>query len=204
MEACRTELINRRLFRDFTWPRTALIRAQRARAMLERLFGDARLEDLDLDCFTVSADLGTAEVIVQRHGLVVEAVGASMSLPGLAPPVRVAGHLLVDGGVLNNVPVDVMAATGEGPVIAVDVMTRLPVGSTTRLPSIIETLARATVIGSHHQADARLSGADVVIVPNVGRVGLLEFTRFDELVEAGRRAARDLIESGGIPKSWCV
>jgi predicted acylesterase/phospholipase RssA len=200
-QRCRTELIDRRLFRDYTWPRNALIRGVRARAMLERLFGDAWLEDLELDCFTVSADLGTAEVVVQRSGPIVEAVGASMSLPGLAPPVRSAGRLLVDGGVLNNAPVDVMVGTHEGPVIAVDVMTRLPLGTATRLPSIVETLARATVIGSHSQADARLSGADLVIAPDVGRVGLLEFDRFDELVEAGRRAAREALESVSIPAS---
>ena len=145
---CRAELVERHPFRDYTMPRTSLIRARRAAAMLERLFGDAHLEDLALDNFCVSADLSTAEIVVHRRGAVVDAVGASMSLPGLAPPVRRDGRLLVDGGVLNNLPVDVMAATGEGPVIAVDVMARLPVGSSGRLPSIIETLARASVLGA--------------------------------------------------------
>jgi len=108
-----------------------------------------RLDDLATDCFCVSADLTAAEVVVHRTGPIVEAVGASMSLPGLAPPVRSEGRFLVDGGVLNNVPADVMAATREGPVIAVDVMTPAPLGHKTgRSPSIIETLARATVIGS--------------------------------------------------------
>ena len=155
--------------------------------MLERTFGGAHVEDLPLDCFAVSADLSTAEIVVHRRGPVVEAVGASMSLPGLAPPVRSGTRLLVDGGVLNNVPVDVMAATGEGPVIAVDVMTRARLGSPTRMPSILETLARATVIGSHYQAATRLGFASLVIAPDVGTVGLLDFARFAELVESGRR-----------------
>ena len=194
---CRAELVDRRPFRDFTWPRIALIRAQKAQAMLERLFGTAHLDDLVTECFCVSADLTAAEVVVHRRGAVFEAVGASMSLPGLAPPVVSGGRLLVDGGVLNNVPADVMAATGEGPVIAIDVMTHGPLGRKNgRLPSIIETLARATVIGSHAQAGSRLANADVVITPDLTGVGLLDFARFDQAVAAGRHAARDALESG--------
>jgi predicted acylesterase/phospholipase RssA len=193
----RSELVDRRPFRDFTVPRTALLRARRARAMLERLLGPGSIEDLELDCFTVSADLGSAEVVVQRRGPVVEAVGASMSLPGLAPPVRVGARFLVDGGVLNNVPVDVMAETGEGPVLAIDVMSRVPIGApSARLPSIIETLARATVLGSHHQAEERLAAAEAVIAPELTSVGLLDFAKFDAIVEAGRRAAREALDAG--------
>ena len=190
IELCRSEMTDRHPFRDFRWPRVSLIRARRAAAMLERLFGDAHLDDLAMSCFTVSADLSTAEVVVHRRGPVVESVGASMSLPGLAPPVRLGPRLLVDGGVLNNVPVDVMASTDEGPVVAVDVMTWSPLGSSLRMPSIVETLARATVVGSHHQAAERLGFARVVVAPDVAAVGLLEFARFDSIVEAGRRAAR--------------
>jgi NTE family protein len=196
---CRVELSERHPFRDFTWPRIALIRARRAAIMLERVFGDAHLEDLPRDCFTVSADLTSAEVVIHRRGPVIEAVGASMSLPGLAPPVQSGNRLLVDGGVLNNVPADVMAAAEEGPIVAVDVMTRLPLGKSQRMPSIIETLARASVIGSHAQAAARLGVAAAVIEPAVGKVGLLEFGRFDEIVEAGRRAARAALEAGTLP-----
>ena len=78
-----------------------------------------------------------------------------MSIPGLVPPVRLAGTLLVDGGVLNNLPIDHMAETGEGPVVAVDVIRRLePTGDEEpELPSITETLARATVLASVERAE---------------------------------------------------
>jgi predicted acylesterase/phospholipase RssA len=197
LHMCRAELVDRNPFRDYTVPRVALIRARRARLMLERLFGSARLEDLSRGCFSVSADLNVAEVVVHRDGPVVEAVGASMSLPGLAPPVRSGRRFLVDGGVLNNVPVDVMAADGEGPVVAVDVMVHGAVGHNQgRMPSIVETLARASVLGSHAQAAARLAAARAVIAPELGTVSLLEFSRFDEIVAAGRTAARRAIEAG--------
>lgn len=199
MEAvCRAELVEAKPFRDFTWPRVALIRARRAQAMLTRVFGDTHFEDLVTDCFSVSADLSTAEVVVARRGPLVEAVGASMSLPGLAPPVRSGGRMLVDGGVLNNVPVDVMATTMEGPVIAVDVLSRRLVATSGRLPSIVDTLTRASVMGSRDQLTARLAAAETVIAPDVGSVGLLDFFRFDELVAAGRRAAREALDAGRI------
>ena len=196
-QLCQAELVDRHPFRDYTWPRTSLIRAQRARAMLERLFAGAHLEDLATDYFCVSTDLTDAKVVVHRRGLAVDAVGASMSLPGLAPPVRDGVRLLVDGGVLNNTPVDVMAARGEGPVVAVDVMShRLARTDHRALPSIVETLARATVIGSHAQARARLAEADLVITPDLGSVGLLDFSRSDEAIAAGRRAAREVLDAG--------
>jgi NTE family protein len=84
-------------------------------------------------------------------------------------------------------------------VIAIDVMTRLPVGSRGRLPSIVETLARASVIGSHSQVAARLADAELVIEPDVGTVGLLDFSRIDEIIDAGRRAARRALEIGVVP-----
>ena len=113
---CRDELVRRSPFNDYTLPRVALIRSRKAGAMLERLFGDSLVEELERPLFTVSADLLSSRLVVHRRGTLVYAVGASMSIPGVAPPVRRLGGLLVDGGVLNNLPVDHMAETGEGPV----------------------------------------------------------------------------------------
>ena len=83
----------------------------------------------------------------------IEAVGASMSIPGLVPPVRLGGGLLVDGGVLNNLPIDHMAESGEGPVVAIDVIRRPDAtrGGSPSLPTA-ETLARATVLASVERA----------------------------------------------------
>src|SRR4029453_7342496 len=128
-DSCRAELVRCSPFTDYTLPRVALIRSRKAGAMLERLFGTTLVEELERPLFPASADLLSSRLVVHRRGTVVYAVGASMSIPGVAPPVRRAGRLLVDGGVLNNLPVDHMAETGEGPVVAVDVIRRLePLG----------------------------------------------------------------------------
>ena len=72
---------------DYTLPLAALVRGRRARAMLLRLFGDRRIEELEREYFCVSCDLVTSELVVHRRGALCEAVGASICLPGIAPPV---------------------------------------------------------------------------------------------------------------------
>lgn len=214
-DVCREELVKRRPFNDYTIPRVSLIRAHKAEAMMRRVFGEVDLDDLRLDFFCVSAEMLRAEVMVHRHGPLPEAVGASMSVPGLVPPLALGGRLLVDGGVLNNLPVDVMAAIEEGPVIAVDVMSRrmataaaaraavrsgyrrwlLPwkrgdSSSQRGMPRIVETLLRVAVLGSWRVATENRARAALVIAPEVTDIGLFEFERLDAAVEAGRVAAR--------------
>jgi NTE family protein len=199
-EICRRELVARSPFNDYTVPKVALIRARKAARMLERLFGDVSHEQLARPLFTVSADLVTSELVVHRRGRVMETVGASMSIPGIAPPFSGWGRLLVDGGVLNNLPVDAMAEADEGPIIAVDVMRRLRVGDEGEpaAPTIMETLARATVLGSVERAEGNRRLADVVVVPDVQDVGLRAWRRYDAVVEAGRRAAEEALADGGL------
>lgn len=193
---CREELARRNPFNDYTVPRQSLIRAQKAASMLHRVFGDAAIEACATDFFCVSADLVNADLVVHRSGLIRDAVGASMSIPGFAPPREDGGRLLVDGGVLDNLPVGVMAATGEGPVFAVDVMGRTRLGRPGTRPTLVETLARATVLGSWQRLAQTREQAAVVLTPELGPVGLLDFRRIDEAVEAGRGAVDEAVEAG--------
>ena len=168
--------------------------------MLERVFGPTLVEELERPLFTVSADLLSSRLVVHRRGTIVYAVGASMSIPGVAPPVQRLGGLLVDGGVLNNLPVDHMAETGEGPVVAVDVIRRLEApreGEEPSLPSITETLARATVLGSVERAERNRALARLVIAPDVQDVALREWSALDRAIDAGRRAAEDALAGAG-------
>lgn len=207
--AAREELAERKPFGDYTIPRHALIKARRAELMLQRVFGHRRVEELERPWFAVSADLLTGEEVVHTRGPVAVGVGISMCLPGLVPPVAVDGRLLVDGGVLNNLPVDIMAATGEGPVLAVDVMRKPQAGqgkpvrsrgankpspfglfsADSVLPGLVDTLARSTVLGSTRRAEANRAAAALVINPELGDVGLLEWRRIDAIVERGYTAA---------------
>jgi NTE family protein len=184
----RTELVQRHPFRDLTVPRYALVRARRGRQMLERVFGERRIEDLAEDFFCVTADLCTGDLVIHRDGLVSELVAASMAVPGLTPPLRRGQQVLVDGGVLDNLPVDVMRAVDEGPVVAVDVMRRTAMGTTAGLPSLLDTMCQALTIGGRQRLLENLERADVVITPDLGSTGLLDFDAFDRCVAAGRAA----------------
>ena len=102
---------------------------------------------------------------------------------------------------LNNLPVDVMVADEPGPVVAVDVMRRLDaagvdVGQGPLLPTIVETLSRATVLGSVERAEANRALAHVLIAPDVHDVSLRGFRNLDRAVDAGRRAAEQALADG--------
>lgn len=188
---CYEEWVKRNPLSDYRIPRVSLIRGNRAEAMLERTLPGS-IEQLPLDFFSVSCDLTSGEAVVHRRGPLVDAVGASISLPGLVPPLAREGRLLVDGGVLNNLPVDVMAAAGEGPIIASDVTNRRGAVAGDSL-TIGETLMRTLTLGSVDTAAAAQRYADLVITPEDQGVGFLEFHQIDRLREAGRRAAHDAL-----------
>ncbi len=192
------ELVRRSPFNDYTIPRVALIRSRKAARMFDRLFGDLTIEELAKPLFTVSADLVSSRLVVHRRGSVIEAVGASMSIPGLVPPLSRSGRLLVDGGVLNNLPIDAMADAAEGPIVAVDVVRRLEAtgGDEPTVPSIMETLSRATVLGSVERAERNRELALLVIAPDVQDIPLRDFRSLDRAIEAGRAATRDALDAG--------
>jgi predicted acylesterase/phospholipase RssA/CRP-like cAMP-binding protein len=199
---CETEMVRHSPFSDYTLPRHALIRAHRAERMLRRLFGERTLEQLTLPLFTISADMLSARLVIHRTGPLWEAVGASMAIPGLAPPVSHQAQLLIDGGVLNNLPVDIMAADEPGPIVAVDVMRRIEPDELARsarasVPTILETLSRATVLGSVERAETNRALASVVIVPDVQHISLRDFRQLRGAIDAGRAAAEKALADGG-------
>jgi NTE family protein len=146
----------------------------------------------------VSADLRTAELVVARHGLLRDSVARSMCIPILAPP-RIQGQrILVDGALVDNLPIGTVAALGEGPLIAVDVKASLEHGKgrdgKPRLPPLGETLMRVVFFGSSDTSKAARRHADLIVTPRNAGVGLLEFHQLDRAREAGRAAAREALE----------
>ena len=220
---CHEELVVRRPLGDYAVPITSLVRGGRARAMLARTFGpEPAIEELEREFFCVSCDLVTGEQVVHRDGRWWRRWRRACACPGIFAPIRQAGSLLVDGGVLDSLPVGPMAATMEGPIVAVDVgrrfdHARAPAGRGARiaarwtaartgtrggrarhLPTIKETLARSLVLGSIESARAARRHADVVVEPDTGRCEMLDFGRLDEMVEAGRRAARQALADDAV------
>jgi len=197
---CYEEWVRRNPLGDYTIPRHALLRGQRGEAMVRRTFGSMAIPEMPLSFFCVAADLRSGERVVYRHGAVYDAMAASLALPVLIPPRVLGGGLLVDGAMLDNLPVGTMAELAEGPIIAVDIRAGLPDGSTgtqparERLPSLAETLMRVMFFGN--KLGVEEAGADVALLirPRNDGVGFLEFHQMDRAREAGRRAARQALE----------
>jgi NTE family protein len=204
---CFEEWVQRRPLKDYTLPRRSLIRGQRAEAMLRRTFGELLIEELPCSFMCGCAELRSGRLVVERWGPLWERVGFSICIPILAPPQVRGRELLIDGSLVDNLPVQVMSDLGEGPIIAVDVKASFEsptAGKTTterrmaggRPPSLGETLTRVLLLGSANTSDAARRHADVVIKPRAEGVGLLEFHQLDAAREAGRAAARDMLENG--------
>jgi len=197
---CYEEWVRRRPLTDYRVPRHSLIKGARMEAMVRRNL-PGLVEDLERDFFCVSGDLVSGDLVVHRRGELCVAVGASMSLPGLVEPVRMDDRLLVDGGVLNNLPVDVMAQRAEGPIVAVDVTQRFRARAVDEhsLTGLGETLTRALLLGSADIDRLARMHADLVIAPADDGVGMLEFHQLDRVRLAGRRAAVRALEADS---SW--
>ena len=207
------EFVRRNPFNDYTLPTASLAKGKRARRAIHSRLGGREIRALPHQFRCNSVDLlGRAEV-AHRSGDLADAVAASVSLPVLFPPKRLGDRLLIDGGVLDNLPVGLLSERDEGPLLAVNIAMGGGGGGGSgsggsgngggrrtgppRIPPLGDTLLRTMMIGSGGAVQAaRDAGAYVVTPPPMG-VGLLEFHQFDTVVEAGRRAARELLKAVG-------
>jgi NTE family protein len=216
-EVCVRGLVKKNPTRDFTLPAYSFIRGAKTRRLLHEVFGERRIEELPLRFFSLSCDLIRREPVVHRTGRLFDAVYPSLALPGVFPPVSDGrGQLLVDGAVLDNLPVSAMADRAEGPVIAVDAagpqrqfepaarprpvcvgrpIRRVLTGSEHTIPRFAETIVRSMLVGSTSAVAAARQRADLVITPAHDGIGLLDWKAIDRMRELGREAARRALDS---------
>ena len=203
---------------DLTVPLIALFRGKQVSEMLREHFGDISIEEMPKPFFCVSSDLTSGRIHVHRSGPTWRALRASVALPGILPPVSHHGHLLVDGGVMNNLPVDVMAGYARGPVIASDVTGEIDLRVTDsrygerplwRLlwqrmrgtPSIVSILMRSGTVGSEAQRRVVREQADFLFEPPMPHIGIRDWKSFDRAIAEGYAHARQRIEEHGVPLS---
>lgn len=199
---------------DYTLPLVSLLRGDRLTTQLREIFQDVQIEDLWRGFFCLSVSLTRLRVVEHRDGLLWRAIRASTSLPLIFPPLLERGEILVDGGVVDNLPAQTMRAMcPQGVVIGVDVsqenaldqsyrfepslsgwrmaLSRLqPAATRLRAPSIVDTLMRVLEYSAVRSRHANATFADLVIRPPVDQFGTLEFSAYDTIVEAGYQAAR--------------
>lgn len=205
IELAREAFVEGRPFSDFTLPVVSLLSGKRMERLLEHHLG-GQIEDLLLPYFCISSNLGRGVKNVHSRGPIADACRASASMPGIFPPAVVDGELTVDGAVLDNLPVDEMRACPVGPVIAVDVSSRLkqsvefehvpsagailrgrylPVFQKQHVPSLMTVMLKSTEIGTLQQVRAQGDAADLLLNPPVRHFGMTDVKSFDRIVEAG-------------------
>ncbi|MCE9567861.1 MAG: patatin-like phospholipase family protein [Planctomycetes bacterium] len=166
--------------------------------MLREYLHDWKLEQLPLPCLSVTTDLVSGKAIVRDRGDAVHAILESINLPVLSVPIVREGRALIDGGLVNNIPADVLVSMGCNFVIAVSVTAKMemqfceikPGGTTPRKrPPVLQTLLRSLLVQNYNLNAIGVQPADVVIEPDVTGFDLTEFMRAKELAAVGEQAA---------------
>lgn len=196
---------------DYSLPVVGMVKGKRVNSRLKEHFGEAEIGDLDIPFFAVSTNLTSGSYLVHRRGLLREALRASISLPGILPPVVQDGQVLVDGAVLNNFPVDVMRDLHRGFIVGCDVA-RAPEGLNaadfinppgffgwvadkgfSAAPPIAGLLMRSATVKTDPNEGRDL--VDSLVLPELRDVELRDWKAYDETVQAGYEAAMKVLKA---------
>lgn len=203
---------------DFTFPYIAIAKGKNVSDGIAGIFGDdTRIEDLWLNFFCVSTDLVSQNLEIHDTGLLWEAVRSSMSLPFIYPPVAYGDKLLIDGGILNNIPVDTMRQYAYNSTIIasniVDTSTfkishyptfmsgwRLLLnklmGGKAILPiSLNDMVFRLLTISSQKNTEKMMTLADYCIYLDVDQYGMMDFKQYREIAESGYKQAKEQLHA---------
>jgi NTE family protein len=203
-ERFRRSFVDVNPLRDYTLPIFSLVTGRKVSTLLHREFGDVTIEDLPLPYFCVSSNLTTGHSDVHRRGTLWRWLRASVAIPGVLPPVMVNGEVLVDGGTMNNLPVDAMRELGRGPVIGCDVGGAraftadgqdMDVPAPWDLigwlrkkhgrPNIFRILWRAGMVNSAATSNVHREKTDLLLQPPLAQVDMLNWQHFDRAIALG-------------------
>jgi NTE family protein len=219
VERFRRSFVDTNPLSDFTLPLVSLVSGRKVGMLLRRELGDIDIEDLPLPFFCVSSNLTTGRIAVHQHGPLWHWLRASVAIPGVLPPVFHGGEVFVDGGAMNNLPVDVMRAKGRGPVIGVDVGTdrafTTDVDATEapsflnlfgkrrgrRRPNILQILWRAGMVNSTTATLERRMQSDLLLTPALESLDLLDWKAFERAIEIGYRDTCGRLAAGALKLS---
>ena len=169
--------------------------------MLRKYLHDWRIEQLVLPCMSVTVDLVSGKTVIRDRGDAIHAILESINIPVFSPPICRSGQALIDGGLVNNIPADVLVAMGCNFVIASSVSAKMetefsditPESSVLprKRPSILPTLLRSLQVQNYSLNALGVQPADAMIQPDVTGFDLTEFMRAKELAAVGEAAAKD-------------
>jgi len=211
LHIARETYVNNNYLNDYLFPTVALIRGRKFVRRLHSIFDERVIEGLRKPFFCVSTNLTRGRQMVHDRGPLYMWVAASMAVPGVAPPVVYRGELLSDGGVMNNLPTDVMQSHERGPILASDVSNEGGLGAPGiegpdpeglfqlkgegERPRLFSIIFRTATLTSESGTAQRAARADVYLRMPVNGIGMFDWKRLDEVVERGYRHAIEQLAS---------
>ena len=150
-------------------------------------------DQLPIPFRAVATDIASGEKVVFRRGHLPQVIRASMSIPAVFAPVELDGRLLVDGGMVDNIPLDVVREMGVDVAIVVDIGT--PLRNRKQLATVVDVLNQSITLMTRRNSEEQLASVrsdDVLIQPPLARYGSTDFGSAREMIEAGYRATRIL------------
>ena len=184
--------------------RSGLVSGKRIEKLLRSFLGKRKIEELPLPFACVATDILSGKEIIINQGDLVDAIRASISIQGILTPVIHHERVLVDGGIVNPVPVSVAAKMGANFIIASNVNSFSPEQpeetknskskDKIEIPNIFTIILRSANIMQQKIMKDSLSQAQLIISPEVSDIKLLEFYRAKEVVERGRKATKKILK----------
>jgi NTE family protein len=174
-----------------TIPIMGLLKTEKLKNLLSKLLKKKSFPDLDIPFSAVAVDIATGEEVVLKKGSVSKAVQASSSIPGIFEPTPVGGRLLVDGGLVNNVPADLVREMGANLVIAVDLTYYYP--KRERPKNIIDIIYSSFFIIMNNKSTKAKKFADYFVAPDLSNIGYFSFKKIDEMIKKGEQAMRKVV-----------
>lgn len=187
---------------DLTFPRAGLIKGEKMEKDLREKLENKNFKDLKIPFFVTAVDIQNEQEVIFHKGDVAKAVRSSISVPGVFVPTENNGRILVDGGVIDPLPVEVLKQAGADIIIAVNVLglkEKKPILSEEAIvkenkikkPNIINTLLKTFQIIEAEGSRAILEklGADLIITPDLEGIRSIDFFKVDEVIKRGERAA---------------
>ncbi|MEJ8816586.1 patatin-like phospholipase family protein [Lacibacter sp. H407] len=190
---------------DLTLPIVSLMSGKKIRKFLDSMFGDSHLEDLWVNTYCVSANFSSASLKIHERGLTQLQVAASMAIPGVFPPVIINKHLHIDGGVIDNLPVEAMYKKPVRHIIAVSLSaeattmvdlheipsswhlfwSRITNTTTYQLPGISSILVNSITINSRHRQESSKPNVSLFLELDLKEFKFLDWTNWKQLIEKG-------------------
>jgi len=214
MEMCRKLFVDINPFADYTLPIISLVKGRKLERMGKIAYGDSNIEDLWRNFFCVSTNLTTSRLKVHHRGLLRDAVRTSSAVPGVVAPVFKDGEVYVDGGVINNLPGDIISQQCSR-LVVVEVVPNLDLSINTneipspwkilwskllpfkkpiKIPNILEIIFSTVMTGSFMAAKSVKNRAALCLTPPLQEIGFLDFKKMKKTAEIGYNYTKQLLE----------